>query len=370
MENPKYRVIFESLHQEILARRYPAGGRLPSEAELVRRFGASRMTVLKAIKQLQALGLVNRRVGSGTYVANQAEIGSHVFGLLIPSLGQTEIFEPICQGMMLSPKAKQHSLLWGHSVSTDTASDEAAEKLCQQFIAQRVSGVFFAPLEYSPRRHETNRKIAAAFDRAKIPVVLLDRCLAPYPKRSKYDLVGIDNHRAGYVAAEHLIHSGARRICFFGRPNSAPTVDARVSGFRQALDSCQPAGAEGVVRSGEPDDADLVQSILHTHRPDAFLCANDDTAGHLMHTLLALGQRIPEDLRITGVDDMKYARLLPVPLTTIRQPCQNLGKMAISMMLDRIAHPDLPTRDLLLSCELVVRKSCGSLQPRAPRSHT
>ncbi len=369
MESPKYRVIFEALHEEILSGRHKAGGRLPSEAELVRRFGASRMTVLKAIKELQALGMVDRRVGSGTYVANPPETGSHVFGLLIPSLGQTEIFEPICQGMMLSPQAKQHSLLWGHSASSDSGSDEVAVKLCQQYIAQRVSGVFFAPIEYTARRHETNRRIAAALDRARIPIVLLDRCLARYPKRSKYDLVGIDNHRAGYLAAEHLAHCGAKRICFFGRPNSAPTVDARISGFRQALASrLETPCAEGEVRSGEPDDAALIESILQTVRPDAFLCANDDTAGHLMHTLLALEKRIPEQIRIMGVDDMKYARLLPVPLTTIRQPCHNLGKMAISMMLDRIAHPDLPTRDLLLSCELVVRKSCGSALPRAAAS--
>src|SRR5271163_323386 len=119
MENPKYRVIFEALHEEILNRRYKPGGRLPSEAELVRRFGASRMTVLKAIKELQALGLINRRVGSGTYAANHATPGSRVFGLLIPALGQTEIFEAICQGMMMLPKASQNSLLWGHSVSSD-----------------------------------------------------------------------------------------------------------------------------------------------------------------------------------------------------------------------------------------------------------
>ena len=129
MENPKYRVIFEALHQEILNRRYKPGGRLPSEAELVLRFGASRMTVLKAIKELQSLGLVNRRVGSGTYVATQPATGNHVFGLLIPALGQTEVFEAICQGMMLSPKARQHSLLWGHSVSSDSRSEEVAEKL-------------------------------------------------------------------------------------------------------------------------------------------------------------------------------------------------------------------------------------------------
>jgi GntR family transcriptional regulator of arabinose operon len=358
MENSKYRAIFQELHEEILAHRYKAGGRLPSEAELVRRFGASRMTVLKAIKELQALGLVNRRVGSGTYISNQTAAEGHVFGLLIPALGQTEIFEAICQGMMLSPKARQHSLLWGHSVSSDSESEEVAEKLCQQYISQNVSGVFFAPIEYSACRHETNRKIAAALERASIPIVLLDRCLAPYPRRSKYDLIGIDNHRAGYLATEHLLKAGAKRIVFFSRPNSAPTVEARISGFRQALAAAHMT-TTGSIYMGEADDPMLIQAILKKERPDAFLCANDLTAGNLMHTLLATGKRIPEDIRMMGMDDVRYARLLPVPLTTIHQPCQDLGKMAISLMLDRIANPDLPTRDLLLSCDVVVRKSCG-----------
>ena len=359
MENPKYRVIFEALHKEIVSHHYRPGGRLPSEAELVRRFGASRMTVLKAIKELQAMGLVNRRVGSGTYVATHPATGSYVFGLLIPELGQTEIFEAICQGMMLSPKAKQHSLLWGHSVSSDSQSEEVAGKLCQHYISQKVSGVFFAPIEYSATRHETNRKIAAALDRAGIPIVLLDRCIAPFPRRSKYDLVAIDNHRVGYLATEHLLKAGAKRIVFFARPNSAPTVDVRISGYRQALASHFKKSGTGSVWLGDADDPSFVQCILKKDRPDAFLCANDLTAGHLMHTLLALEKRIPQEIRMIGVDDVKYARLLPVPLTTIHQPCQNIGKMALSLMLDRIAHPDLPTRDLLLSCELVVRKSCG-----------
>ncbi len=79
-----------------------------------------------------------------------------------------------------------------------------------------------------------------------------------------------------------------------------------------------------------------------------------------MHSLLAIGQRIPEDIRIIGIDDVKYARLLPVPLTTLRQPCKDIGRIALSVMLDRISNPDLPPRDVLLRCKLVVRESCGS----------
>jgi len=361
MPTQKYRQILEKLQNEISSGRYKPGKRLPSEAELVRRFGASRMTVFRAMHELQAMGLVTRRVGSGTYVSPNPRAGSHVFGLLIPELGQTEIFEAICKGMMEAQEAMHHSLLWGNTVSSDQEKEQAAEQLCEQYISQKVSGVFFAPVEFSVNRFQSNHNIVAAFDRAGIPVVLLDRDLEPYPQRSKYDLVGIDNRRTGFLATEYLIKMGAKRIAFFARPNSAPTVDARMAGYREALLSQGSGSLRDLVYIGDASDAKFIRSLLKKARPDAFVCANDLTAGNLMHTLLSLGQRIPEDISIVGIDDVKYARLLPVPLTTLHQPCRDIGRMAIAAMLDRIANPDLPPRDVLLRCEVVVRRSCNTM---------
>jgi GntR family transcriptional regulator of arabinose operon len=99
---------------------------------------------------------------------------------------------------------------------------------------------------------------------------------------------------------------------------------------------------------------------LKTNRIDAFLCANDNTAAQLMRTLLGLGLRVPEDVRIAGIDDVRYAELLPVPLTTLHQPCMDIGAVAVSTMLDRIANPQLPARSILLNGHLVVRQSCGA----------
>src|SRR5579875_574516 len=81
---PKYRVISDSLKESILAGEYGQGARLPSEADLVRRFGVSRMTIVKAVKELQNQGLVIRRMGSGTYTAIRNGEGGKLFGLLIP----------------------------------------------------------------------------------------------------------------------------------------------------------------------------------------------------------------------------------------------------------------------------------------------
>lgn len=355
---PKYLQIIESLRENIEAGRYRNGVRLPSEAELMHRFGVSRMTVVKAMQHLQQEGLLVRRAGSGTYLSDGGPNQKPVFGLIIPDLGRTEIFEPICQGMSASPNASGHSLSWGHSAGEN--KEDEAERLCEQYIEQRVSGVFFAPVEFSPRRDQVNRRVLKALRSARIPVVLLDRCVLNYPARSDYDIVGLDNRRAGYVMTDHLIRQGAKRVGFFGREGSAETVDDRIVGYREALYALgMPLDPEMVMRA-EPTDAATLSSRIAKKKIDALLCANDLTAAHVMRTLLGLGLRIPTDIRIAGIDDVRYAELLPVPLTTLHQPCQDIGATAIATMLDRISNPHLPPRSVLLNGSLVVRQSCGA----------
>jgi GntR family transcriptional regulator of arabinose operon len=79
-----------------------------------------------------------------------------------------------------------------------------------------------------------------------------------------------------------------------------------------------------------------------------------------MQTLIGLGVSIPGELRIVGMDDVKYASLLPVPLTTIHQDCAGIGMVAMAAMLERLEHPELPVRDITVPTSLVVRRSCGA----------
>ncbi len=355
----KYLEIIESLRTEIGSGRFSSGARLPSEAELVRRFSVSRMTVVKAMQQLQQEGLLVRRPGSGTFAAGSSTDEGKVFGLLIPDLGKTEIFEPICRGMMRSPSIKSHSLSWGHALSTSQHQEEA-EQLCQRYIEQSVAGVFFAPLEFTANRAEVNRRVLRALEKAKIPVILLDRDVVGYPQRSELDLVGLDNRRAGYIMTEHLIRQGGARIAFFSRKHSAETVENRTAGYREALHAHDLWISKDFVITGDAAERSFVEAVLERTRADAIVCANDHTAAKLMHTLLALGVRIPEEVRIVGVDDVNYASLLPIPLTTFHQPCLEIGAAAMSAMLERVRNPHLPPRSILLNGLLIVRRSCGS----------
>ena len=356
---PKLKVILDALRESVISGEYREGARLPSETDLVRRFGVSRMTIVKAFKELQQQGLVVRRPGSGTFVAPNGQ-ESRLFGLLIPELGQTEIFEPICQGMTQYKSETKVSLLWGNSFVKSDQNEIVARELCEEFIRQKVAGVFFAPLELIPTKDEVNRMVVASLNKARIPVVLLDRCIDAYPARAEYDLVGIDNRRAAYGATLHLVGLGAKRIAFLGKKLSASTVDARIAGYREALFASDVLRGEDLVSRADPADELLVKSILDKQRPDAFLCANDHTAATLMKTLISLGVPIPKEIRIVGIDDVKYASLLPIPLTTQHQPCQDIGRVAMATMFERLKNADLPAREISLNCRLVIRKSCGS----------
>jgi DNA-binding LacI/PurR family transcriptional regulator len=359
---PKYQKVLDQLESEILGGKYPPGAKLPSEAGLSKRFNTSRITVGRAVSELRRRGLIDRRAGSGTYVRTPVVDDRLLFGLLIPNLGHTEIFEPICQGMAEARRDGGHALLWGHAASAAASKETQASLLCEQFIERNVSGVFFAPLEFSRTKDVVNRRIAESLDGAGIPVVLLDRCFLAYPHRSKFDLVGIDNRRAGYMITEHLLNLGARRVAFVYHPDSAWTVDARIAGYREAMFASGAPLHRALVNRLDAQSEDETRRMMADVAPEAIVCANDRTAGHLMQTLLKLGVRIPEDVRIAGFDDVDYASMLPVPLTTIRQPCREIGEAALTTMLERIRQPELPARDILLACELVVRRSCGSLR--------
>ena len=357
-QTPKYQQVYSALRRDIQSGRLAVGDRLPSEADLVRLFGASRITVGRAVRDLQAAGLVERRAGSGTFVKSANKSAGLSFGLLIPDLGETDIFEPICQGMMASPLAEEHALVWG-SLSNSGSRQDDAWRLCRQYIDRRVSGVFFAPLELAAEKDDVNARIARALDEAGIAVVLLDRTVVPYPRRGHHDLVGIDNRRAGYVITEHLLTLGARRIAFVARPNAASTVDARAAGYREALFAAGAPVLPDLVQRIDPSDADAVRAMMTSQHPDAVVCANDRTAAGLMRTLIGVGVAIPDDLRLVGIDGADFGELLPVPLTTLRQPSREIGDAALAAMLQRVSRRDLPTRDILLHCELVVRKSSG-----------
>ncbi|MDA3923874.1 MAG: GntR family transcriptional regulator [Kiritimatiellae bacterium] len=364
----KHTQIFSDLKKLIIEGKYADDGRLPSEAQLVLKYKVSRPTAARALHDLQVAGLVDRRAGSGTFArsisasdADQKKGGDFI-GLLVPGMGVTEIFDVICGKLVRLARGNNYSVVWSSSPAThdpDGPTMEQAEEFCQELIESKVKGAFFAPFGWQNGQAKINRMIAGRLRVAGIPVVLLDCDVLPFPQRSDFDVVGIDNFKAAYMLTEHLLKMGCRKLQFVASTNNAPTVAARYAGFREVLLQYDVPVEFGSCPATDPSDEKEIGALLK-NKPDAFVCANDYKAGVLMHTLENLGCNVPGDVRIVGFDDVKYATLLRVPLTTMHQPCHDIAYAAWQVMQNRIANPSLPYSTLSLNAHLVIRQSCGA----------
>jgi DNA-binding LacI/PurR family transcriptional regulator len=201
--------------------------------------------------------------------------------------------------------------------------------------------LFFVPLELVPESRETNERIIRRLSESRVPVVLLDSDHLPYPDRSGFDLVGVDNIRAGFQAATHYLDQGAVRVDFVYRPFSAHTVVSRLHGCRLALADRGISMLSSWIHIGEPDDPHFVDRLVNSGAEN-LVCANDATAISLMHTLQKRKENVPEDIRVIGFDNVKFAEYARIPLTTFRQPCAELGELAVEVMMMRLQHPERP----------------------------
>jgi DNA-binding LacI/PurR family transcriptional regulator len=354
----KFLQLYETLKKSIEDGQFKSDQKLPTEIELADQYNLSRPTVAKALDMLRKEGFIERTSGIGTFVRFQPKTGLNNFGLLIPGLGETEIFESICGHMSHLAQLKNFNLIWSGSMQEDASMRKKhIEQLAGRYIEQHIDGVFFTPLELTSEKDMINQNIAQLFDQAGIPVVLMDRDIVSFPLRSRYDLVGVDNFRLAFILTQHLLEQGCARVKFVARPYSAPTVQMRIFGYLQALQEANVPCYHEDIFIEDTYNKEFIEQLLRDTDNPGVLCANDTTASRLMHALTDLDYKIPEDVKVAGVDDIKYANYLRVPLTTYKQPCKDIAKTAIDMMLSRIAEPQQKARTVYLDGELVVRKS-------------
>lgn len=220
--------IFTTLRREILSGKFSINDKFPSEQMLMRRFDAARTTVRIALSRLKDDGILETRNGSGTYLSAIARRMSGRLGLIVPHVVDGELSTPICNEIMRAAKDAGFTVLFGDAAY---ANDEDRARryltLAWDYVAQNVAGVFIEPIELVRDAASATKRVISFLNDHKIPVILLDRDIVQPPERSGYDVVSIDNVQIGYRLASHLIARGARRICLFARPDSAPTVKLR-----------------------------------------------------------------------------------------------------------------------------------------------
>ena len=352
-DQPKYRAVYNALLRAIRRGEYTAGSRLPTESELLAEFNVSRITVIRALRDLEAAGIVRRRRGSGTYVQGPQPTASASIGVIFPPLEPGSIFSTVHQVLGRESQKLGWQMLFHDIADTDTP--QMAADILEHVFKGPVRGLLYLPLPVAATCGQINEAVARQCQTRKIPLVLLDRDIHHLHDRSHFDVVGSDNELGGFLVGQHLIKRGCRRILFFTDAREHPTAEARWEGVRRAVVQSPSVWCE--ICSGDGDDSAFVAAILAKHQPDGIACVNDMTAAKVMRTLLRQGIKIPQRIKLTGFDDTSTAALLSVPLTTVRQSAEGMAIQAANLMRQRLERPDLAAVTVSIACSLIVRDS-------------
>ncbi|MFJ8581752.1 LacI family DNA-binding transcriptional regulator [Micromonospora sp. NPDC093277] len=227
---------------------------------------------------------------------------------------------------------------------------------------QRVRGVLITPVDDT-----RSSRLEELIERGT-PVVLVDRGSGWHNRCS----VAVDDVHGGRLAGEHLAALGHRRIAFVGGPMSIQQVADRHRGVSGAVagkaELVAVATSSLTVSSGRAA-AGQIADLPASERPTAVFCANDLLALGVLQEMTQRGVRVPQDIAIVGYDDIEFAAAAAVPLSSVRQPREQLGRTAAGLLLEEIAsHGDHEHRHVMFQPELVVRAS--SSRPMRHRRRT
>ncbi len=369
----KHLRVYESLHSQIMSGQYQPGQQFPTLDVLSNAFAVSRPTVVKAMDLLEQKGLISRRRGGGVFVHENVAPVKKVkpIGLLLPDQVVEEntrtesVFKSMIPRLMAYAKERRLFLVVNSYASNEQNILKDMQYAFDSFAQQNVSGVIF---QYCVQKDtdELNQRVLELLENADKPVVLLDHDVVRYPQRSRFDVVSINNERAGYVVTSHLVEAGATSICYVNVDfqTNSPVSSERFYGFQNALlkHGLEPHSILTIPYKSHAEAHEVLIRQIRAKNIDAIVCENDSVASQCMYYLLSAGMRIPDDIRIVGFDDLSSSGMLPVPLTTISQPIDEMASEAVSLIADRLSNPRRPAREIMLTESLVVRQSSGAIQ--------
>ncbi|MET8677680.1 LacI family DNA-binding transcriptional regulator [Streptomyces sp. NPDC004647] len=334
------------------------GGR-PTLEEVAARAGVGRGTVSRVINGSPRVSdrtraAVERAVAELGYVPNRAARAlagnrADAVALVIPEpetrLFAEPYFSDIIRGVGAELADTDLQLLL-----TLIRTPKERQRLAQYLSAHRVDGVLLVSVH-------TDDPLPDLLEQIEMPAVLSGRRSA----RESVPYVDSDNVGGARTAVEHLIERGRRRIATITGPLDMYVAQCRLDGYRQALTD-----------AGIPADEDLVAGADFTEEggrramrelldrgadPDAVFAASDVMAAGARQVLRESGRRVPGDVALVGFDDSPVARHMDPPLTSVRQPIEEMGRAMARVLLEEIAERSRARPQLVLPTELVVRAS-------------
>ncbi|WP_024761121.1 LacI family DNA-binding transcriptional regulator [Streptomyces exfoliatus] len=333
----------------------------PTLEEVAARAGVGRGTVSRVINgspkvSEQAKAAVEQAVAELGYVPNRAAralAGSRTdaVALVIPETEARLFAEPyfldIIRGVSAELADADKQLLL-----TLIRSEQERQRFEQYLAAQRVDGVLLVSVHGDDPLPDQVRALG-------LPAVLNGR----RREDERVAFVDSDNTGAGRTAVAHLAARGRRGIATITGPLDMYVARCRLDGYREGLADAGLAPDEELVANGDftEEGGRRAMRELLDRRPDldAVFAASDVMAAGARGVLREAGRRVPEDVALVGVDDSAVARHMDPPLTSVRQPIEEMGRTMARLLLQEIAAPSEPDEQprRMLPTELVVRAS-------------
>lgn len=276
--------------------------------------------------------------------ARQLRAGSsRAIGMVLLDVGNP-FFSELARGAEEQAAASGHAIILGNS---DEKADREARYL-DLFEEQRMHGVLVSPIG------DIEARLTQLRGRGT-PAVLVDRGSA------EFSSVSVDDVAGGALAVAHLIAQGRRRIAYVCGPLGIRQVADRLEGARRAA-AAHPEVTIEVISQAALTVAEGARAgavlAARPDRPDAIFAANDLLALGVLQSLVMTGDvRVPEDVALIGYDDIEFAASAVVPLSSVRQPSQQIGATAVDLLLGEAADPSLAPRTIVFQPELVARAS-------------
>ncbi len=261
----------------------------------------------------------------------------------------TSIADPFAAEVVLGIEDAANDCNYSVILANSCAQPEREVRVVRAFEERRVDGIIV-----------TSSRVGAVYvemlSQTRVPIVLLNN---QHPSEVMHSVM-IDNLSASQKATRHLIDLGHRRIAYVGDRFGCQSDTERFGGYRAALDLAYlPFQPEYVVHgSGNPEGgAAAAETLLSLpSQPTAIFCYNDMTALGAMRAIAARGLSVPSDISVVGFDDLFFAQYSTPPLTTVRQPMREMGRLALDTLMKLLAE-DGSQPNIKVPGELIVRHS-------------
>lgn len=267
--------------------------------------------------------------------------------VLVPNLSNL-FFATVIRGIEDAALQRGYGVLLGDSRDSFAREEEYA-----RVVETRQADGILQLRPYTPGK--------SLKPKASIPMVSACGCEnTPYPS------VRIDNTGASREIVDYLVALGHRRIGVLAGLPDNPHANDRLRGYRQSLEDAGISFDPNLLVNGDftMSSGFMAASRLAQmkDRPTAIFSMSDEMAIGCVRGLKSVGIRVPEEMSITGFDDIEFARYSDPPLTTIAQPAEQLGRAGFNMLLELIEGRELQQTETILPHELVVRKSTPPLK--------